>query len=527
MAESASVKGLWQGLTTAQRGGIAIAMIGALAFVGFLSWFGNRPEWRVVVRDAEPRDAADMVAALEQASIPVQVTGGGTAIAVSADRVSDAFREFAKKQLPKSGVGLEIFDATTLSWTSFLEQTNLRRGTQGEIERTLRTWPGIASAKVLISSEKQGIWTRGEKDGTASVSVATKPGSRLTPGDVSAIQSFVASTWSSLKADRVTVVVDGQRLTRDPQGDGEKAEIAQATDQLLAKAEMESLLRRKAQDALDAAEGPGKTVVSVNADLDFESREERSSTIDPDSKVTLKEETSSTTRSGGEAPTPGGAAGASANLPSADGKTPPAAPAAAQAPLDKTETGRNDYEYSRTTKTLRKNGFDVKRISVALLADKSLAPRLPKLEGIVKVAVGFDPERRDQFSSSAEAEFPKPVADGGGGGGGAVPSGQPLDSSNLIPLIETGGRVAVLLGLVTMFLLLLKRANRRAAAAPRTAAPAGAPAGATADVAVGAPAGPSPEQAARSLAKNAASAALSDPSTAGRVLRNWIETDGR
>src|SRR5262245_47267435 len=349
MADAAnSVRGLWQGLTTAQRAGIAFAMIRAPAFIGFLSWFGNRPEWRVVVRDAEPRDAADMVAALEQAGIPTHVTGG--AIAVSADRVSDAFREFAKKQLPKSGVGLEIFDATTLSWTSFLEQTNLRRGTQGEIERTLRTWPGIAAAKVLISNDKQGIWTRGDKDGSASVSVATKPGGRLSPGDVAAIQSFVASTWSSLTPDRVTVVVDGQRATRDPQSAG-KEEMAQATDQLAAKAEMEGMLRRKAQDALDLAEGPGRTVVSVNADLDFESREEKALTIDPDSKVTTKEEISSTAHTGaGEQTGAGGPVGAVANLPGPDAKG--AAPAAPSAPAaSNAVAGASPSEKTDTSKT--------------------------------------------------------------------------------------------------------------------------------------------------------------------------------
>ncbi|HKE00454.1 MAG TPA: flagellar basal-body MS-ring/collar protein FliF [Planctomycetota bacterium] len=503
----------WRGLTTSQRAGVVFALLGGLAFVAAITWYGNRPEWRPLVRSAEPGDVAEVVSALEQAGVPVRASADGSSLSVPADRYSDATLALSKKGLPKQGVGLEIFDATTLSWTSFLEQTNLRRGTQGEIERVLKTWKGIASARVLIASEKEGLWSRPEREGTAAVSVTMRPGSKLPPSMVAAIQSFVASSWPTLTPERVSVVADGQQLTRDPGGDEGKKDFALANEQLVAQIEYEDRLRRKAQEAIDTAEGPGKAVVTVHAELDFDSREEESRTFEEQDRK-VEEKTNDTSKPAGEAAAVSGQPGVASNLPPGDAPRPAVAPAPAEAGKETSSLNETKYEPGRalSTKRTKKNGYAVKRISVALLADKALAPRLEALTKIVQSAVGFDAKRGDAVEKSADAEFPKPVE--------APATPQPEPSSFFGPdTIATGARTAALLGLVALFFAMVRRAKKKGATveiAPRPPA-AGAPAG-TPDVAIGAPRPPAP-----TISKIAGSAALADPAAAGKVLRSWIE----
>mgnify|MGYP003693682321 CR=1 FL=1 len=191
-----------------------------------------------------------------------------------------------------------------------------------------------------------------------------------------------------------------------------------------------------------------------------------------------------------------------------------------------------EYDQSKTSLVHEKKGFEITRLSVALFVDKSLRDRLPELEKVVKAAVGFDDKRKDQFSGSAESDFAKPPR--------RRPWLEPVSSSNLPELISTGGRVAALLGLVGLFLLLLKKAGRNQTVTmiPHRAGVPGSPAaggyipnqtgmganvpGALPDVSVGIE--KSPEEMARNqVLRNATSAAVADPAAAGRVVRSWIE----
>ncbi len=521
----------WQSLGAAQRAGIVLVMAGIAALVGGIGWFGSRTEWRTIASGADAKQVAEILSALEQAKIPVQM-GAGDSVQVPQNLHSAATMEIVKRGLNRDGLGFELLDQTNAFMTSALEQMNVQRSFMGEIERNLRSWPGIASARVIIATERES-WLRDEKGGSAAVSLTLRPGVRLTPADVAGVQSFVASSWRSLKAENVTVVADGKKLSRDPGGtDGESFTVA--SDQISMQAEYENQLGRKAQAALDVAFGAGKARVEVSAELDFDSRVETVGTIDDEKKVTLSESTTETVREGGSGAVVGGPTGASANLPSASGEP----RTAEDRGKETTKTADTKFEYPRSQLTSKKNGFSLKRLSVALLADASLQPRQTELEGVVKAAVGFSTRRSDQFSSAFGAEFPKPVDD--------VATQAPPPTSTYLPdLLATGGRVVTVLGLVVMFLFVLKRANRapaereRGVLVPARAGGGGSAAGGGYSAADGVPGAIpadegtgladspqlSPAFAARAnVAKSAAAAALADPPVAGRVVRTWLES---
>lgn len=539
-----NIQKTWQSLGASQKVTIILSTVASLAIVGALTWYGGRPEWRTLTTGGDSRQVAEILGALDSVKIEHRLEGADVVL-VRADQLQQARQEVIKKGLNSDGVGFELLDKTNAFTTSLLEQVNVQRAFMGELEKMIEAWPGVGEARVLIASEKES-WRGNDKTGTASVNIRMKRGYILGQGDVSGIQSLVAGAWSTLKPERVTVVVDGKKLTRDP-GEGDQAIFAAANEQLSTQREYEMALVKNAQTALDAALGSGKAIVTVHAELDFDSQVETMNIADPEAKLVTSESTTKTKKSGGK-PTGGGAAGTSSNLPGASANA-----QNAQTPADETETSdttETKYEYPKTQKTVKKNGFSVKKLSVALLADSSLKDRATELEGIVKASVGFETVRGDVYSGSASTEFPKPPD--------PLTSLPPAPTVDFNRLIADGGRAAVLLGLVVLFLFIVKRggrapAERRSAATgeggeqdvtlvpqrggagvpPGSPAIGGMPAGAAAyaGTAAALPGAPdlgvddrSPEQAARvALARNAAAAALRDPGVAGNVVRTWLE----
>jgi flagellar M-ring protein FliF len=509
----------WQGLTAAQRVGTVLALAAGGLLLAGVSYFANRPEYRPLA-GGDASKVAEIAGALETAGITPRVNG--TTVLVPADQFDRAYIAVASLGLNTDGVGFELLDKGTNAFTtSLLEKVNVQRATAGEIERILRGYPGIAKARVLISQDRE-TWRTTEKDGTASVSLTLRPGNQLGATDVAAIQACVANAWHSLRPENVAVMANGKKLTRETL-DNDNKSFAAANHQLLTQSEFEETLRRRAQDALDRAQGPGKTNVTVVATLNFDHTLEKTRNGgDPDKRVPKRTETKETSRTNAE-PSPVGAVGPSGDLASGAGDVNTAPRGENSETLNSTTT---EYFETFVDTIHEKKGFEVTRLSVALFVDKSLGSRLAELEKVVKAAVGFDEKRKDQFSATSESEFAKPAEE--------VPAAEAVGSTNLPELISTGGRVAVLIALTILFLVLVKRAGRGSEARgtltpmPGRGNPGAAGyAGAMNAVGAALPDGGeqrSPEELARNSAlKNATAAAVSDPAAGGRVVRSWLE----
>ena len=514
----------WQGLSAAQRVGTLLALLAGGGILAGVSYYANRPEYRPLA-GGDASKLGEIAASLETAGIQPRIVGNSVMVPV--EQFDKAYLAIASLGLNTDGVGFELLDKGTNAFTtSLLEKVNVQRATAGEIERILRSYPGIAKARVLISQDRES-WKTNEKDGTASVSVTLRPGMQIGATDVAAIQACVANSWHSLRPDNVAVMANGKKLTRET-NENDKS-FAAANHQLSTQSELEDGLRKRAQDALDHAQGPGKTHVTVSAALNFDSLIEKSETLDPERKSPRKVEQKDTNRISGDQGA-SGAAGVASNVPNDSAERPIVPKSESNTETDNSVT--TEYDQSKTSLVHEKKGFEITRLSVALFVDKSLRDRLPELEKVVKAAVGFDDKRKDQFSGSAESDFAKPPEE--------APVAEPVSSSNLPELISTGGRVAALLGLVGLFLLLLKKAGRNQTVTmiPHRAGVPGSPAaggyipnqtgmganvpGALPDVSVGIE--KSPEEMARNqVLRNATSAAVADPAAAGRVVRSWIE----
>jgi flagellar M-ring protein FliF len=133
--------------------------------------------------------------------------------------------QLATDGLPSAGVGYEIFDKSdTFGTTAFVQNVNRLRAIEGELARTIRSLDSILSARVHLVIPDRQIFARDNQPPSASVVVKTR--TRLSRGQVSAIQHLVAAAVAGLTPNNVALVDDKGQLLAGGNGDGDNASAA-------------------------------------------------------------------------------------------------------------------------------------------------------------------------------------------------------------------------------------------------------------------------------------------------------------
>ena len=392
--------------------GIGAARIGAMAGVAaaltgfFLYVFGliAEPPKSILFSGLEPRDASTVISKLEALNIGYEQKGDGGTILIAADQVSKIRMQLATDGLPAAGVGYEIFDKSdTFGTTAFVQNVNRLRALEGELARTIRSLDSIDSARVHLVIPDRQIFARDNQPPSASVVVKSR--TRLTRGQVNAIQHLVAASVAGLTPNNVALVDDKGELLAGGGGDGDTATAAVQEERT---ASFEDRLRQRVENIVSSIVGPGHARVQVAAEMDFNRVTETAETFDPDSRVvrssqTVQQDSTETDPRTGAAVSVGNAIpGQGAPAPTAEG-----GPRSTNARSEETI----NYEISKTTKTQVQDAGQVKKLSVAVVVDgtytqdangaRNYAPRsagdMASITALVRSAIGFNEARSDQL----------------------------------------------------------------------------------------------------------------------------------
>lgn len=206
--------------------------------------------------------------------------------------------------------------------------------------------------------------------------------------------------------------------------------------------------------------GPGVAHVTVDSEWSYDRVESIRESLDPDNKVVVSESTTSSKTPVGAGDQVGGSSGLAREFGienAASGRTSPAPASMAQE-----NNSERVVAVGRETRHQLSHAPTMRRMSIALAVDSTLADRLPDLEGWVKAALHFDEVRGDRFSSFSTA-FAGLERDA---------SGQPVPSSVPVPVednpwielaLERG--LEVLAGIVFLVVLVKSLKGARAALA--------------------------------------------------------------
>jgi flagellar M-ring protein FliF len=404
-----------QGLIQTLRGlgAVRLAAMGAVAvalvvFFVFMSSKLSSTDNAILFGNLDPSESSKIIGKLETMGVPYELKADGHQIWVPSDKVLRLRMNMAEEGLPSGGsAGYELFDrADTLGSTNFVQNVNLIRALEGELARTIRSIGTVAEARVHLVMPKRELFSRTEREPTASVLIRARGTERLTKSQVRAIQHLVAAAVPGLSPTRISVVdARGELLAR---GSGSDAQGAAATGESAddSRRAYEDRMTRIIEELLENSVGAGKVRAEVTAEMDFDRITTNRETYDPNGQVVRStqsvEETSNDSDSKSKP-----AVTVRNNLPDANTQQGGGANKSESA-TSRTEETVN-YEISKTVQNHVREVGTLKRVSVAVLVDGTYSmqsgkpvyqPRSPEeienLAKLVRSAVGYDEKRGDK-----------------------------------------------------------------------------------------------------------------------------------
>ncbi|MCX6633330.1 MAG: flagellar basal-body MS-ring/collar protein FliF, partial [Candidatus Solibacter sp.] len=203
-------------LTTRQRITILVVVIAIGAGIYSLVQWKKESDFRPLFTGLSPEDASGIVQKLKEAGAEYRLPESGGSVLVPSARLAELRLTMASIGLPKSGrIGFELFDKVNLGATEFTEHVNYRRALEGELERTVMALAEVETARVHLTFPKDSVFLEAQQPAKASVLVRVRPGARLSPQNVAAINHLVASAVEGLSPDAVSLLdMNGNLLSR-------------------------------------------------------------------------------------------------------------------------------------------------------------------------------------------------------------------------------------------------------------------------------------------------------------------------
>ena len=457
---------IWTGLDARRRLG---AVLGVLAFAATLVVMGQiaaRPHLTLLYGQLDESAAGEIVRALEQRGVPHEVRNG--AIFVPSDERDSLRMTLAAEGLPANGPkGYELLDSLSgFGTTAQMFDAAYWRAKEGELARTILASPGVSAARVHIAPGGQSPFRRDE-GATASVFVTSTNGS-IDADLARALRFLVASAVPQLGPDDVSIIDSTGRLVTS---EALAAAAGGTTDRA-------DDLRDRVQRLVVARVGRGNAVVEVAVDTVTETENILERLVNPDQRVAISVDTEERSRE-----SEGSAAGltVASNLPDGEG-----AAGDGNRSQDSETRERINYEVSETTREISRGPGAIRRITVAVLVNGTVAPddqgiprfaplpeaELESLRELVAAAVGYDEARGDRITIRSMQFEELPAS---GTAGQPLPWYERLLDVMSLARIAVLGLVALLIGLFVLRPLLAPRppvSDFARLGAPASAAPA-------------------------------------------------------
>jgi flagellar M-ring protein FliF len=408
----------------------AVVTASVISVAVFSLWL-QQEDKAVLFTGLSAEDASLALEELAKQNVEAELTNGGTTILVPAGQKDRLRLDLTTKGIPSSGsVGFEIFDGKQYGMTEFLQNVNYKRALEGEMVKSIETLQGIQSARVHLVLPKPSLFQREAGRATASVVLRMGRTARLAEAQIAGIQAMVAAGVENLEVADVTVVDQhGKVLSEAVQDD----EVGRSENQLALRKEVEGYLGEKASSMLDRVLGPGRSIVRVDATLNFEKIDREREIYDPAATVVRSE--ARTEQSDPNAGT--------------------------------SEQSETNYEINRTVERIVGQTGGINGLSVAVFVDGHYEAgpdggdpvytplsddELGQLRRIVQRAVGLNEVRGDQIEV-VNMQFMQQDDLAFGGGGGATPMWLDL-------LTRHGGRVLLIAMLAVVALTLRRNLGR-------------------------------------------------------------------
>jgi flagellar M-ring protein FliF len=382
------LRAIYQGMSRPRRYallGLSGLCVFAILAVGFYAY---QTDYQILYSGLSAEDAGAVTAKLQAQGVPFRLSANGTTILVPAERVHQLRLDLAVEGVPSKGKGFEIFDEMNVGMTPFLQHVNLDRALQAELARTIMQVDPVVHARVHLVRPEPTPFVREQKPATASVVLKLRPGAVLSRSAAQGIVALVSRSVEGLAPEQVTLVDTSGRILSETHGNTP----APVSTQMEYRREMETYLSHRAEEMLSQVLGPGRAVVRVTAEVNFQHQKTKKESYDPDQRVLVKETVTNRKANSG-APGNRGAAGAVSNLPK---KTTSTSSTGQHHSNENEENTDSEWRATKIEQEMEEGRGNVERLTVAALLDLSRPEgaegpglTLAEAEEIIKQAVGF------------------------------------------------------------------------------------------------------------------------------------------
>jgi len=398
-----------QALGGRKLGALALVGVVVAALIGLAAYTLSKPTMDVLYSGLDRQDVTRIGAALTEAGIPFDVNAAGDTVSTAFSQTAPARMLLAEKGLPRSdNAGYELFDTMgSMGLTTFMQEVTRVRALEGELARTIQTLKDVRAARVHIVLPEQGSFRREQQPPSASVVIRTERTEDF--ANAQAIRHLVAAAIPGMKVDQVTVLnTDGTLLAS-----GDDAASGATTKQL----GMEGIVSNSIEDSIRRTLSPylgvGNFQSSVIARLDTDRKQTSARTFDPEGRVERSTRTIRETGQSNDSANNADATTAAQNVPQAQ--------PAAQTPGNSSSEAKDrreeltNYEINETTTQTVSDGYDVKKLSVAVVVNRArlaatlgenptpeqIAGALAEVKTLVASAAGISQTRGDQLEVTA------------------------------------------------------------------------------------------------------------------------------
>lgn len=383
-----------------------LACVMAILVVLFL--WSSQGNYRPLYGQQERFDSAQIMAILDQESVPYRLLETTGQVLVEEDRLSQVRMLLAAKGVQAAlPVGLDVLEQeSTLGTSQFVENARYRRGLEGELARTIMGLQGIDYARVHLAIPEKLIFLRGnEEQPSASVMLELAPSIRMEPEQVLAIVNLIKGSVSNLETESISVIDQyGNLLTQDMNDELSGANLT--VHQLDYQKQVERGYERRVSEMLRPVLGANNYRVQVTAHLSFDAVEETRESLD-ENPVVREERLQKDSSQGGQL---SGIPGALSNRPpvtdpQAQANQQQAQPASAERQANERDEQQRRYDVGRTITHTKYQQGRLNNLSVSVVLNQTVSPQngwsaaqLSNIHQMAKDAVGFSQDRGDQLS---------------------------------------------------------------------------------------------------------------------------------
>ena len=407
---------IWGQLGLNQKVTIAGTTLVVLLALGSLVFWSSRPSYSLLYGRLDEAEAAKVIAYLDEAKVPYEVSRGSGNIMVPQDKVHTTRMQLASKGLPKGeGVGFEIFDRSNFGISDFVQRANYLRAVQGELSRTISQVESIETARVMIVMPENRLLVSDKNKPTASVFVKVRGNVLMPQQTVNAIRFLVAGSVEGLKPQNVSVVDNSGNVLSDSLEPDSVVGLTQT--QLEVRKKMELYLAKKAEGMLETVLGPGQAVVRVSAEMNFDTLTRTEEKYDPEGQVLRSAITTDETTDSISTSPVAQAPGVDINTPSETNMV------AAGVPQNNNRTKKkvlnNQFEINRTISNMVQAAGSLKQLSAAVfiaakmtgtgtnrVAEPRSKEELEKIRTLVQSAIGIQQGAEGRKDVITVEEFP-------------------------------------------------------------------------------------------------------------------------